>query len=296
MKSSMSASHTKPTYAHSSLLPMVIHELVRGHRLTPTQRRIAQWLARNAAQAAYLSSVEVADAANVSQPSVTRFATALGYTGYPDLRRRLQDVLFDITHAGSTEGAPANEWVAAVNDEAENLRQLAAIVQDPGPIERIGELLAASRPLPVIGMRAACGLGTYFAYFAAKFHPDVRLITTGGTQLQDTIRQARYAGAESALVFAMPRCSRETVQAVQHGRKAGLQVVCLADSPLSPAAEQANLVLHAPVGSELVFDSYAAPMVLTMVLLQAMCDARPVDSQQRLEAFENYARETRLFV
>src|SRR4051794_23893389 len=73
--------------------------LFAGQRLTPTQRRIAQSLVEHAARAAYLSSSEVAELATVSQPSVTRFAMALGYDGYPALRRRVRDLV----HANATE-------------------------------------------------------------------------------------------------------------------------------------------------------------------------------------------------
>ncbi|MFL6111847.1 MAG: MurR/RpiR family transcriptional regulator, partial [Catenulispora sp.] len=58
-------------------------ELFQGARLTPTQRRIAQSLVQHAPSVAYLSAAEVAQLAGVSQPSVTRFAMALGYAGYP---------------------------------------------------------------------------------------------------------------------------------------------------------------------------------------------------------------------
>ena len=65
--------------------------LFDGVRLTPTQRRIAQCLLERGTRAAYLSSGEVAGLAGVSQPSVTRFAMALGYDGYPALRRALRE-------------------------------------------------------------------------------------------------------------------------------------------------------------------------------------------------------------
>src|SRR2546423_236018 len=66
--------------------------LFDGVRLTPAQRRIAQCLLERGPRAAYLSSGELADLARVSQPSVTRFATALGYDGYPALRRALRNL------------------------------------------------------------------------------------------------------------------------------------------------------------------------------------------------------------
>ena len=65
-------------------------DLFQGARLTPTQRRIAHSLVQHAPSAAYLSAAEVAELAGVSQPSVTRFAMALGYAGYPALRRELR--------------------------------------------------------------------------------------------------------------------------------------------------------------------------------------------------------------
>ncbi len=65
--------------------------LFEGHRLTPTQRRIAHCMVRRAPDAPFLSSVELAELAGVSQPSVTRFAVALGFDGYPALRRHLRE-------------------------------------------------------------------------------------------------------------------------------------------------------------------------------------------------------------
>src|ERR1700730_12000115 len=116
-------------------------QLFDGHRLTPTQRRIAHCLVRRAGEAPFLSSVEVAELAGVSQPSVTRFAVALGFDGYPALRRHLREV----APAGTAPDAAAyNEYQQAVHAEIENLRHLAALLADPGPVTRAGAMLAAS--------------------------------------------------------------------------------------------------------------------------------------------------------
>src|SRR5438270_14068966 len=83
-------------------------QLFDGHRLTPTQRRIAHCLVRRAADAPFLSSVEVAELAGVSQPSVTRFAVALGFDGYPALRRHLREVA--PPPSAEREAGAANEY------------------------------------------------------------------------------------------------------------------------------------------------------------------------------------------
>ncbi|MEV4808396.1 MurR/RpiR family transcriptional regulator [Micromonospora avicenniae] len=268
-------------------------DLFHGVRLTPTQRRIAHCLVQHAPAVAYLSAAEVAELAGVSQPSVTRFAVALGHDGYPALRRRLRELT-----AGAPDGRAdaGNELQQAVRAEIGNLDRLAGELADRDRIAGTGQLLAASRPLPVLGLRAAAPLAAYFAYFAAKVHPDVRVLDDGGSLLTDRLEQAAAAGASALLAFVLPRYPRETLDALREARDAGLTVVAITDSPVSPAAEHADVLLPAAVGADLVFDLHTAPMALAMVLLQAICDATPADTQRRLEAFEASAARRQLFL
>lgn len=269
-----------------------LQQLFEGHRLTPTQRRIAHSMVRRPADAPFLSSVELAELAGVSQPSVTRFAVALGFDGYPALRRHLREV----APAEPDEGASAyNEYQQAVQGEIENLRHLADLLADPEPVERAGRLLAASRPLPVLGLRAASSQARGFAYFAAKVHPDVRLLDEGGTMLPDRIDAARTAGASALLCFALPRHPKEVVDNLAYARAAGLTVVTVADSAFAPVAKHSDLLIPAAVGTGLAFDTACAPMLLGRVLLEAMCDDLP-DAQARLEEFDARAAARGLFV
>ncbi|MEN3539872.1 hypothetical protein AAH991_32515 [Microbispora sp. ZYX-F-249] len=393
--------------------------LFEGHRLTPVQRRIAHCLARHAAEAPFLSSIEVAELAGVSQPSVTRFAMALGYRGYPGLRRRFRELgvppgrgvngggrdgedtapdagtsapaagprppdggggvpdatgqtgsgqygggqygggqyggggqdtagqtgsrqygsrqygsgvqehaqtlpaAADSSHRPSSRpGArarpaprdpapeeapgkhglgldwatgPGGEYRRAVLAEIENLRALARSLDDPGPVAEAARLLAASRPLPVLGLRAAAAQAAGFAYFAAKIHPDVRPLHEAGSLLTDRVEQAAAAGATALLCFALPRYPAELVDALRAGRAAGLNVVTVADRKVPSLAGLSHVLLTAAVGTSLVFDTACAPMMLGRVLLEAMCDELP-GAQARLEAFEASAAARGVFL
>src|SRR2546429_2426780 len=125
--------------------------LFDGVRLTPTQRRVAQCLLERGARAAYLSSGEVADLARVSQPSVTRFAMALGCDGYPALRKAIQN----LDAVTGTAPQDENELQHAIRGEVATLARLAERLADgTGEREAVahaGKLLADSRPLPVLG-------------------------------------------------------------------------------------------------------------------------------------------------
>ncbi|MBK3567776.1 MULTISPECIES: MurR/RpiR family transcriptional regulator [unclassified Streptomyces] len=269
-----------------------LQTLFEGHRLTPTQRRIAHSMVRRAAEVPFLSSVELAELAGVSQPSVTRFAVALGFDGYPALRKHLREVA---PAESAPDTASYNEYQQAVEAEIENLKHLAEILADPRPVAKAGRLLANSRPLPVLGLRAAASQAYGFAYFAAKVHPDVRLLNEGGTMIHDRIDAAVRAGATALLCFALPRHPREVVDTLAYAREAGLTVVTVADSAFAPVAKVSDLLIPAAVGTGLAFDTACAPMLLGRVLLEAMCDDLP-DAQARLEEFDARAAARGLFV
>jgi DNA-binding MurR/RpiR family transcriptional regulator len=268
-------------------------ELLDGQRLTPVQRRIAQCLVEHSGRAAYLSTGDLAELADVSQPSVTRFAMALGFDGYPALRERLRGLDIQVTLPFGHQ----NPFQRALGEEIEHLRRLSdTLAGDGGPIVDAAPLLMASSPLLVLGLRASRGVATSFSYFAAKIHPDVRLLAESGSVLADRVDQARAAGAAAMLAFVLPRYPREAVDALREARAAGLTVVTITDSPVSPAAAVSDLVLAAAVGSQLVFDLHLAPMALVTMLLQAMCEAAPGPTQTRLESFERSAADRQVFL
>ncbi|MGH3323484.1 MAG: MurR/RpiR family transcriptional regulator, partial [Streptomyces sp.] len=270
-------------------------KLFEGHRLTPTQRRIAHCMVRQAGDAPFLSSVELAELAGVSQPSVTRFAVALGFDGYPALRRHLRDTAPTAPADAEEAGPDVNAYQQAVHAEIDNLRHLSALLADPAPVERAGRLLAETPTLPVLGLRAASAQARGFAYFAAKVHPDVRLLDEGGTMLADRVDACVRAGANALLCFALPRHPKEVAEGLAYARGAGLRVITVADSAFAPVAHPDDLLLPAAVGTGLAFDTACAPMLLGRVLLEAMCDGLP-EAQARLEHFDARAAERGLFL
>ncbi|PRH78155.1 MurR/RpiR family transcriptional regulator [Streptomyces solincola] len=276
-----------------------VRALFGGRRLSPAQRRIAQYVCDHLTEAAFLSITDLAERVGVSQPSVTRFATSLGYSGYPALREALQPIALSAV-AGAADAAREeplrNEVQAAIDAEIENLENLRRVVADPGRILTVGRELAASVPLTVLGLRISASLAEYFGYAARRIHPDVRLVTRGGSVAYDALLQSREAGGDWALAFAMPRHAKETLSALRAARRTGMRVALVTDVALGPLAEEADVVLTAGTGARLVFDSYAAPGLLAASLLQAMADASPERTQRRLEGYEQAADQHDFFL
>ncbi|MCH0566530.1 MULTISPECIES: MurR/RpiR family transcriptional regulator [unclassified Streptomyces] len=267
-------------------------------RLSPGQRRIAQYLIEHITEAAFLSITDLADRVGVSQPSVTRFAAAVGFSGYPALRERLQAITLGSRggSAAADEANRSNELQAAVDAEIENLENLRRDFADPDQVIDIGRRLTQSAPLTVLGLRISASLAEYFAYAARRIHPDVRLVTLGGSVAYDALLQSREAGGSWVLAFSLPRHARETLTAVRVARSAGLKVALITDLALGPVADEADVVFATGTGSRLVFDSYAAPGLMAAALLQAMTDAGPERVQARLEEYEQIADKHHFFL
>jgi DNA-binding MurR/RpiR family transcriptional regulator len=258
--------------------------LLDGRRLSPTQRRIAQYLIDHLSEAAFLTSVDLAERAGVSQPAVSRFATALGFSGYPALREALRPIVLGSV-AETPQQVRRNEFQAAIAAEEANLATLHELAADPERIASVGRELAASPCLPVLGLRMSDPVAYYFTYSAARIHPDVRFVDSAGSAAFDLLLQSRQAGARWLLAFTLPRYAAEAITVLDEAKRLGYRVALVTDSHLAPW-QHADVTLVAPVGSRLVFDSHAAPMVLAGLLVQAMADAEPARTQLRLEEHE----------
>lgn len=267
-------------------------QIFDGPRLSPTYRRLAQYIIAHPHEAALLSSTDLARKVGASQPSVTRFANAVGFDGYPALRRRLQALA-----ASRADGEPptlANKYQEAVGTEIQNLRALAAALADSGTIADVGQELARADPLIVLGLRASMPVASYFGYFARKVHPHVRVVLDGGTRALDALVEARSRSA-LLLCFLLPRYPAETIDAIRYAAKLGIRRLLVSDS-LTPFRGEVDRVLTVQLGSRTVFDSHGAAFVLANLLVEAICDASGPRSEHRLEELERMFASEQIFL
>lgn len=268
-------------------------EFFAGFRLTPAQRRIAQTLVEHSSEVPSMSATDVAALANVSQPSVTRLAAAVGYSGYKEFRSALIDMLRR-SPSGSELDEP-NEYQRAVNSEVENLQALGARLIERKPIRSAGARIMRSPVVVTMGHRAAAHLAGYFAHYAAKAHPDVRLVTSAGSEMTDSLLAARSVGASVIVAFVLPRYPVDTTQTLEFAHQLGFELILITDSDAAPGNQWAEVLLRADPSSRLIFDTHAATLLTASMLVQAMCDEAPVLVQQRLEDLEGSLKGRRVY-
>ncbi|MGI5440316.1 MurR/RpiR family transcriptional regulator [Streptomyces shenzhenensis] len=267
-------------------------EFFASFRLTPAQRRISQTLVEHSNDVPSLTASEVAELANVSQPSVTRLAVAVGYSGYAELRHALVQLL-NASPSGSELDEP-NEFQRAINSEIENLRALGVRLSDRTRIRQAGALIVGAPVVVALGHRSAAHIAGYFGHFASRVHGDVRVLTCAGSELAESLAAARSVGAGVLVAFLHAPYPADTIDALEFAQQLGFRLVLISDSDVVSGSDWAEVLLRADISSRLIFDTHAATFTAASLLVQAICDEDPVGVQRRLEEQERSLRGRRV--
>ncbi len=266
-----------------------LRQLAAGTRLSPTSRRILARLLEHPDELAWLSAKALAERVGVSQPSVSRLAASLGFDGYAALRDHLRQTRLGSAPC-STDKLAASHVDVVASQEAANTAEVSMIVEGWAELPSLAEAAVQSAPLVVAGVRASAYLAQYFAYLAAKVHPNVMAVTSGGSIAVDALVGARSSGAEVLVAVCMPRYPSEAIEVIEGACRLGLRVALISDQAMPQLRNvEPEWHLALPVGSALTFDAHPGALVALSLLLDAMCEVDPTAAEARLEALDAYA-------
>lgn len=276
-------------------LPTEIYDRLKSARFSPGQRRIARYIIDHRDSAAFLTSDSIARQVGVSQPSVSRFAAALGYERFADFKQALQDWARSEMSVPNTLAQPVTPLDEAIAVEIANLQWLAQSSALTAQISRVGEFLMDSPRLPVVGLRISRSFAYHFAYLGTKIHSGIMMVDRSDTEAKELISRAKHEGATWCLVFMLPRYPREGYELVEYARGIGLKVAILTDESFPALGLDADELLTVRLGSGLLFDTSAALNLMSSAILHSMVDARPALAQDLLERFERDAASLQVF-
>ncbi|HEY3684639.1 MAG TPA: MurR/RpiR family transcriptional regulator [Streptosporangiaceae bacterium] len=252
------------------------------------QRQAARVMLDDLESVAYLPAADLAERAGVHTATVVRLAQRLGFEGYPHLQRSLRSTLSKYPHflqglGGDTEKDSAEAMAAAVLAQARrNLEQLSRMTSPATLTDAAGVLVRARRVL-VLGLGVAGPV-------AAHLCSSLRLLGIAADQPVDpvsTVQQLGLLGSEDAMIAVdFHRYYQATADGAAAAAAAGVTVIALTDSEVSPLATTAQLTLLAPSESPAPRTSLApaVTVVEALVALTARADrTRAEDSLQRID-------------
>ncbi len=243
-----------------------------GKRLSKGHRKIAQYIVEHYEKAVFMTASKLGESVGVSESTVVRFASAMGYEGYPQLQRSLQELVSHRLTANqrfemSTEIDPREALNVVLKSDVQNLR--ATMEQmDEVVFEDVVNRLLSARAIYVMGLRSAAPLAQFMGYYLNYIFDNVHLVSSGATDVFEEISKLKENDVLVGISF--PRYSSRTLEAMRFAKRCGAQVVAITDGPMSPLADMADATLTARTDMASFVDSLAAPLSLINAVLVAL--------------------------
>lgn len=258
--------------------------------LSRGQKKIAQYILKSYDKAAFLTANALGRTVQVSESTVVRFAYELGYDGYPQMQKALQEVvlsrLTSVQRMDMAQEQIAQEDVfgTVLQGDIERLR-LSSEALDRKAFDGAVDALVAARRIYVLGVRSSAPLATFFAYYLNYLFDDVRLITSA-SQSEAFERIARIGREDVLFGISFPRYSTTALQAMGYANRAGARIIALSDSPASPLADFAEFFLEARSDMVSLVDSLVAPMSVINAILVALAAKKREETARNLDRLE----------
>jgi DNA-binding MurR/RpiR family transcriptional regulator len=263
----------------------------RMNSLSPAERKLARVLLASYPIAGLESVVRFAERARVSPPTVTRFITKLGFSGYPEFQETLRNEVQARLSSPLTryrDAEPARGTDSVLSDALEvanhNLKITLDVLSHRDVNEAVELLADVRRRVMVLGGRVSAPLARYLAHQLHLLRPGIGLVdaerSTPAQQLIDLRK------GDVLVIFDYRRYQADTIESAQVTSAQGCNVILFTDPWLSPASAFARQVIVTGVDQVGPFDSLVGAMAVVEGVVAAVLNRLGPRAQSRMRNLE----------
>lgn len=235
------------------------------NKLSKGQKLIAEYIMNNYDKAAFMTAATLGETVGVSESTVVRFANTLGFDGYKELQKELQELIknklttVQRISLSSDFTDYENALKQVVKKDMDNMEKTFNEI-DYQAFKRAVEMTLEADKVYVLGLRSSSFLAGYLGFYLSFLLDDVQVISSGPN---DVFEQLLKATEKDVIIgISYPRYSKRTLEALDYGRDKGCKIIGITDSLISPAAQYADTTLIASSNMLSFVDSLVAPMSL----------------------------------
>ena len=268
-------------------------------KLSKGQKRLATYITDNYDKAVFLTAAKLGKEVGVSESTTVRFATQLGYRGYPEFHHALEDLvrnkLNSIQRMEATyERVPQSEILRTVlqSDIDKIKRTMDNLEHDT--FELAVETLLKAKTIYIIGIRSCAPLANFLSFYLNLIFDDVRLIQTNSAS-EIFEQMIRINDKDVVVGISFPRYSMRTLKAMEFANNRNANVITLTDSIHSPMNlySSCNLIARSDMVS--IADSLVAPLSVVNALVVALCMKKQKEVVDTLESMEKIWDEYQVY-
>nr|WP_270576648.1 MurR/RpiR family transcriptional regulator [Butyricicoccus sp. OF30-11pH9A] len=259
------------------------------------QKQIARFILEHYDKAAFMTASRLGVTVGVSESTVVRFATELGYDGYPHLQRVLQEMIRNkltsvqrMEVAGDRMGG--RDVLQTVLHADTDMIRVTLDEIDRDAFQGAVDALMGAKRIYILGVRSSSALASFLGFYFNLLFENVTLVHTNS--VSEIFEQVLRVGPGDVLFgISFPRYSKRTLSAMKYARDRGARVIALTDSQLSPLARVADHVLLARSDMASFVDSLVAPLSVINALIVAVGMSRRDEIEQTFNKLERIWEE-----
>ena len=241
------------------------------HKFSRGQKLIAQFIIDHYDKAAFMTAAKIAETVDVSESTVVRFASALGYSGYPEMLKALQVLIKNklTTVQRISLNDDVNDKLKLhkrnLKNEMNNLRYLYDHF-DMEALDKATELILEADRVFVLGLRTSSTLSNYLGFYLDVILNNAKVLNNSGVNsLYEEI--IRIKEDDLLIIISYPRYSRTTLDAARFVKERNTKIVAITDTEESPAYELADVSLLSKSNIVSFVDSLVVPMAMINQLI-----------------------------
>ena len=237
--------------------------------------------------------------ANVSESTVVRFAVELGFDGYPNMQKALQEMvrnkLTSVQRMEVVNDRLGNQDVVSMvlQSDIESIRMTGEGL-DRVMLDRAVDAIIHAKNIYIVGVRSSAAIALYMSFYFRNIFDNVKLVNSSATS--EMIEQMLHVSGEDVVIgISLPRYSTRTVKMMEFAKDSGAQVVVITDSLEAPAARSADHTLVAKSDMVSVVDSLVAPLSVTNALIVALASRREKELAKTFQGLERIWEEYNVY-
>ena len=260
-------------------------------KMSKSHKVIAGFIKEHYDQAVFMTAAKMGERLGISESTIVRFASGLGFKGYPEFQEELANWVKNklnsvqrvgVKYGNSTQSEVVSQVLSAdiekINDTILNI--------DPEIFEASVNAILEAKNVYIIGIRSCEPLAEFLGFYLNMIRDNVKILKT--TSASEIFEQMIRINEEVVVIgISFPRYSMRTLKAMEFANDRNARVVSITDSVHSPMCLYSSLNLFARSDMVSIVDSLVAPLRLINALVVTMCLKRPEEVNNNLQTLES---------
>lgn len=259
-------------------------------RMSKGQKLLANYIIDNYDKAVFLTAAKLGEIIGVSESTVVRFASFIGYKGYPEFQQALEGLVrnklntsdrIEITNGGIEKNGVLR---TVLSSDALKIKNTMESI-DEAAFDNAVETILNARRIYVVGIRTCAPLASFLSFYLNMIFDNVVNLQTSSTS--ELFEQMIHITEEDCIIgISFPRYSMRTLKALEFANNRRANVITITDSIHSPMNLYSSCNLIAESDMHAAVDSLVAPLSVINAMIVALCNRRQAQVAKNLEMIE----------